>query len=89
MVDALKEFGFDFPEINKELFLKEKKVRGTPLQVTWRRPLSIAPALKYFPISFRTRLSLIFRATRCMSTSWLTVSKTLTSPCPRQSESLL
>ena len=26
MVDALKEFGFDLPEINKELFLKEEKV---------------------------------------------------------------
>ena len=26
MVDALKEFGFDPPELKKEIFLKEKKV---------------------------------------------------------------
>ncbi len=26
IVEALKEFGFDFPEIKKELFLKEEKV---------------------------------------------------------------
>jgi len=26
MADALKEFGFDFPELNKEIFLKEEKV---------------------------------------------------------------
>jgi hypothetical protein len=26
MVEALKEFGFDLPELNKELFLKEQKV---------------------------------------------------------------
>ena len=26
MVDALREFGFDFPELNKEIFLKEEKV---------------------------------------------------------------
>ena len=26
MIEALKEFGFDFPEVNKELFLEEEKV---------------------------------------------------------------
>ena len=51
------------------------EVAEQPLTIPWRG--GALPARKYLPIRANTRLSWTFLLTRCMSRSWLIVSKNL------------